>query len=328
MSKNNGFLERAKFTLQQELLALTLLSKTIEKDLSRTIEILKQRKGRIIVTGIGKSGFIGMKISATLVSLGNSAVFLHPADALHGDTGVVSEGDVVLAISFSGRSAEVVKIVKYLKKEFRVNVISITGSKESPLAKLSDAHISIHVKDEGSPHGFAPMASTTTSLVVGDMIASALTSPHSFKKGQFARFHPGGGLALSMTMVDQVMMKGKNIPLVSDTKFLKDALAEMSGKSLGVTGVVNTKKELIGVITDGDVRRYIMENEYEVRGSVKKIMNIKPKFVSKNTTLKETLRIMEEFRITSLFVLNEKKQPVGIIHIHTILGDGVMSLSL
>lgn len=319
MSKYSGFWGRAKATLEQELLALRSLSKTIEKDLALVIEILRHRKGRIIVIGIGKSGFIGMKISATLVSLGNPAVFLHPADALHGDTGVVSDGDVILAISFSGRTAEVLKIVKYLKKEFTVKTVSITGSKDSPLARLSDGHITIHVKDEGSPHGFAPMASTTASLVVGDMIASALTSPTTFKKGQFARFHPGGGLALTMASVAEVMTRGADVPIVKDTQFLPEALKVMSGKFLGVTGVVNNKKQLIGVITDGDVRRFLIKNPRDVHIPVTDIMNKKPKSISGSATLKEALSIMEEFRITSLFVLDMKHTISGIIHIHTII---------
>ena len=323
MATNDGFLMRSHHALEKGIRALTELQKTIDKDLKEVIKILKARKGRIIVTGIGKSGFIGMKISATLVSLGNPAVFLHPADALHGDTGMVSDGDVVFAISFSGRSAEVVKIVKYLKKEFQISVVSVTGNKESPLAKISDAHILLHIKDEGSPHGFAPMASTTASLVVGDMIASALTSPTSFQKGQFARFHPGGGLALEMHTVETAMTKGKDIPLVSSQKFLKDALKEMSGKFLGVTGVVDAQKKLIGIITDGDVRRFLLSHDFESNVTVTKLMNDKPKFVSKDASLKEALVLMEKFHITSLFVLDGKERPVGIIHIHTIVGDTV-----
>ncbi len=323
MTQKDGFLERSKHTLQQGIHALSALKNTAPAELEDVIKILKRRKGRVIVTGIGKSGFIGMKISATLVSLGHSSVFLHPVDALHGDTGVVSDGDALLAISFSGRSAEVVKIVKYLKKEFAVSVVSIIGNRESPLAKISDAHVTLDVRDEGSPHGFAPMASTTASLVVGDMIATALTSPTSFQKGQFARFHPGGGLALEMHTVDSVMTKGKDIPTVSRSKFLKDALKEMSEKFLGVTGVVDAHRKLVGVITDGDVRRFLLQHDFASAVTVEKIMNRTPKSVSKDASLKQALTLMEEYRITSLFVLDGKQRPIGIIHIHAIVGDAV-----
>ncbi len=316
---------RARLTLKHEINALRALNKVFYGSFGEAIALLNARTGRIIVTGIGKSGFIGMKMAATLTSLGHKSTFLHPVEAIHGDLGSVSAGDVVVAMSFSGESPEVLKLVKYLRKDFEVKIISIAQKRDSTLGKLSDVAIEVPVKNEGSPHGIAPMASTTATLVIGDMIASALTSPRKFNKGQFARFHPGGGLALSIRAVHELMTKGRDVPLVKKTDTLINAIKKMSGKFRGITGVVNVKEELVGTITDGDIRRFLKAGKYKDDVVVSAVMSGKPKIISKDDTLKSALVTMEAHRVTSLFVLDEKKIPIGIIHIHDIIEGNVIS---
>ncbi len=315
---------RARETLISEEKAIKSLKSLVFGPLKKALDIIINRKGRIVITGIGKSGFIGMKISATLTSLGHKAIFLHPVEAIHGDLGFVSPGDCVIALSFSGESPEVIKLVKYLKAGFEVQIISITKNKNTTLGKLSDFVIELPIKNEGSPHGIAPMASTTATLVLGDMIASALTSPRTFKKGHFAKFHPGGGLALTLRQVSEVMTRGNDVPLVKDNWTLPKALKEMSIKILGVTGVVNEKKELVGVITDGDIRRYLLSRVYNRDVLVKEVMTKKPKTIESSSTLKKALEMMEKYRITSLFVHSKNKKVKGILHIHDILEEAVL----
>lgn len=322
---SNSPRERARETLRCEDQAVKMLARTtLNKRFDQAIALLSERQGRIIVSGIGKSGFIGMKIAATFTSLGHQAAYLHPVEAIHGDLGFVSPGDVVIAISFSGESLEIMKLVKYLRKDFDVKVIAITKNKNSSLGKLSDVVVEIPVKDEGSPHGIAPMASTTATLVMGDMFASALTSPKIFKKDHFARFHPGGGLTLSLRKVKEFMTKGVNVPLIKETATIIDALKKMSDKFLGVTGIVNKKGQLSGVITDGDIRRHLVSDKFDPSMMVSELMTRNPKSVSKEATLKEALELMENHRITSLFVNNGKKKVEGIIHIHDIVEGNVV----
>ncbi len=318
MTKDKGFLERAEFTLDQELKAILELKKSIQRDLVPAVKILNNRKGKIVLTGVGKSGHIGMKISATLVSLGNQAVFLHPVEAIHGDIGVVSKGDVVIALSFSGGSIEVIRIVKHLKKEFSVKVISITGNIQSQLSKISDTNILLNIQEEGSPHGLAPMASTTTTLVVGDMLASAITSPKNFKKSHFAKFHPGGSLGLELKKVGEFMTVGRAVPTVREDTSFQEMLIEMNDKKLGVVAVLK-KKKLIGVVTDGDVRRFLAKGKNSATAKVQDVMTTNPRYVQDQNSLKSCLVMMEDYRITSLFVLDIKKSLIGLIHIHDIV---------
>jgi arabinose-5-phosphate isomerase len=320
----NGAKDRALETLKAEEQALKSLRKALDKTFVPAISILSSRAGRIIVSGIGKSGFIGMKIAATLTSLGQQATFLHPVEAIHGDLGFVSPGDVVIVISFSGESSEVIKLVKYLRRDFSVQVISITKSPSSTIGKLSDAVIEVPVKTEGSPHGVAPMASTTATLVIGDMIASALTSPKDFKKDQFARLHPGGGLSLTLNKVKDFMMKGNAVPRVADSTSFSEALKVMSDKKLGTTGVVDKRGKLVGIVTDGDIRRYLISTKFDPEVRVSQVMTKNPKTITSESTLKEALELMEKYRITTLFVKNSKDKIEGIIHIHNIVEGNIV----
>lgn len=317
-------LKRAFVTLEAQIKGLSAIKKSFLNDSKKVLPILESRGGGIMVTGVGKSGSIAEKIAATLTSLGHRAYFLHPVEALHGDLGAVAFGDIVLALSFSGESQEVIKLVSYLKKDFGVKVIGFTKSSKSSLGKLSDAIMRVPVIDEGSPHGVAPMASTTTTLVLGDMVASALTSPETFKKGHFARFHPGGGLSLSLRTVSEVMSAKNNVPCVKEGSTFLEALKSMSGIVQGVTGVVNARGILVGVITDGDIRRFLSHKNYSHNMSLRQLMSKKPKAILSDSNLKDALAVMEKFKITSLFVLDDKKHPVGIVHIHDIV-EGVIA---
>jgi arabinose-5-phosphate isomerase len=313
--------KRALIALQSSQKALKNLSKSLPA-LLKAVELVQQRAGAIVVTGVGKSGFIGQKIAATLTSLGHRSVFLHPVDALHGDIGTVGQGDVVLAISFSGESNEVVRLVKYLRKEFDVQVVSLVKSAHTSLGTLSDVVIPLLVTDEGCPLGVAPMASTAATLVIGDMLAAALTEPESFKKKHFARLHPGGGLALTLRKVHEVMKTGRAVPLVPNTVSVVEALDEMSKKHLGLTGVVNPTGRLTGIVTDGDVRRFLTSSRFATDSPVSAMMTKKPKSIGASASLKEALALMEKHRITSLFVL-DKGKPVGVVHIHDIIESNV-----
>ena len=286
----------------------------------KALFLLALCRGTIIVTGLGKSAFIAMKIAATFTSLGRRAVYLHPVEALHGDVGIVTSRDVLLALSFSGATAEVVRVARYLKREFHAPVISITGRSTSPLAGLSDAAIVIAVKKEGGPHDAAPMASTTATLIMCDVLASALVSSKNFHKKQFSRLHPGGTLGLEMRSVAEVMARGARVPRVLGTVSLKRAIEEISSKKFGITAVCDAKGILCGVITDGDVRRFVLKHEHISDFSAEDAMTAKPKTISQETSLKETLEIMEYHKITTLFVLDHIR-PIGIIHMHMIIEE-------
>lgn len=314
---------RVKHALTQEILAIRALEKSVNRDFFRAIDALLNRQGKIVLSGVGKSGFIAMKTAATLTSLGHEATFLNPLDAVHGDMGIVREGDVLILFSFSGNTAELLRLVRYIRKNFSVTVLSVTGNAVSQLASLSDYHIAISVKDEGSPLGLAPMASTTATLVVGDLIASALTDPTTFKKEHFARFHPAGSLGLSLKKVKEIMHTGKAIPCVTNSATFGEALREISAKKLGIVGVCSATGALVGVVTDGDVRRIVSVSDTPRNVPVKKVMKKSPLVINDESSLKEALLLMEERKITSLFVTDQKKQLCGVVHIHDILEETI-----
>lgn len=314
-------LARAFFTLRAEDEALKGLKSLSKKGFLKTIEILRLRTGKIITTGVGKSGFIAEKIAATLTSLGHQSFYLDPLNALHGDVGVVSSGDCLLALSFSGESPELLKLLRHLKKDSSISILSITGNKKSLLAHLSDGSLSFSITHEGSPLGLAPMASTTTSLVLGDMLASALTDPKNFEKKHFAKFHPAGSLGLSLKKVSQAMVRGKEIPCIKESKLFSEALQEMTDKRLGVTAVVTISGKLVGAITDGDVRRILLKHRNPMDMEVGKLMTPRPKSILSEASLKEALVLMEKHKITTLFVVGKGERLLGLLHMHSILED-------
>lgn len=305
-------------TLKREKEAVANLAQSTP-DILKVVSILSKRPGKIIVTGVGKSAFIGMKMAATFTSLGHYASFLHPVDALHGDSGIVTDGDVIVAISFSGDSPEVLKALGHLKKTFSVQVVAITGNIKSSLYKLSEASVVIKVKDEGSPKGLAPMASTTASLVVGDLLAAGIVDPRKFKEIHFAKFHPGGSLGLRLRQVEEVMASSKAVPKILPDDPFKKAILEINKKRKGVVGVVDRFERLVGVITDGDVRRFFAKHESSVNVLVKNVMTRTPKVIFPHDSLEKALQIMENAKITNLFVITKGGKVVGLIHIHDII---------
>lgn len=314
---------RAQYTLRKEIYALAALSQVLDDQFDEVVSFLLNRKGKIVVTGVGKSGFIGMKIAATLTSLGHFSTFLHPLDALHGDAGLVAPGDVVIALSFSGGTREVVSLVGHLKRAFGVPMVAITGSAQSPLANISDYKLVLSIEGEGCPLNLAPMASTVAMLCIGDALASAMTSPDTFGKESFARFHPGGSLGLSLMTVRERMVTDDSVPMILEEATLVDTLKEITKKRKGIVGVISKRGALCGVITDGDVRRFFIKNTTAKGVQARDAMTHKPKSVGEETSLLDALSLMEENEITNLFVVNSKKEPVGLIHIHDILRDSL-----
>lgn len=315
--------KRVAHTLQKEIEAVQSLQGVIGDDFLKAVTLIKNRTGKIVITGVGKSGFIGMKMAATLVSLGHAAHFMHPVEALHGDTGLVSDGDVIVAFSFSGNTTEINRIVSYLKKTFTVSVIAITGRCDSQLGAQSDACIEVPVREEGCPLNLAPMASTTASLVIADLIASALTSPDSFDRKHFAKLHPGGSLGLQLLQVSDIMQIGKELPLVGENAPMADVLREITDKKRGIVGVHNGSHGLVGIVTDGDVRRFLMKN-VTIEGKVAKdAMTTDPKTICEDATVEEALNLMKEYKVASLFVVDNAQALVGIVHMRTILNEYV-----
>jgi arabinose-5-phosphate isomerase len=311
-------LQALNFLLKHEMSGIQSLSKLFQKDLDIVLRILTQSPGKIVVSGIGKSGHIGEKIASTLTSLGVPAIFMHPVEAMHGDLGLVSASDVLLVISHSGETAEVLKIVQILKKR-GVTVIAIVGNASSTIAKLSAATLSYRINKEGSPFNLAPMASTTAALVIGDLLATALSLRAGITEQNFADMHPAGSLGLQLTKVQDVMIKGDQVPLVSDQKKFVDVLKVITEKKLGISGIHDARGKLVGVITDGDIRRFILTKDFSLHAPIKKAMTRKPQTIRERQSLHNALHHMEKYKITSLFVLDEKRHPVGVLHMHQIL---------
>jgi len=287
------------------------------------VAMMQHCKGKVVVTGVGKSGLICAKIAATLSSTGTPAFFLHSGDALHGDLGMVMPDDVVVAISNSGETDEILKLLPHFK-HYGQKLIVITGNPESTLAKAGAVVLDVRVK-EACPLGLAPTSSTTAALAMGDALAVVLLEQKGFKEADFALRHPGGMLGRKLLLrVEDLMVRGERLPLVRETTSVKDALFEITSKRLGVTGVTNDKHQLVGVLTDGDLRRGL-ENRGEILSlATRDLMTRNPKTIPADTLASEAVAVMEKFPITSLFVLDpETKKPVGIVHLHDLIKAGL-----
>ena len=308
-------INRAKKTLITEIKELKNLSKIFNSNFYKAIILLNKVKGRIIVTGIGKSAHIGNKISATLTSTGTASYFIHATEASHGDLGAIKKNDCIIAISNSGETSELNNIINYSKR-FDIPLISISSNKKSLLNKNSTIGIVYKKPIEACPLNLAPTSSTTISLVIGDCIAMSLLELKGFKSSQFKNFHPGGNLGKDLKKVDEIMHVGRSLPLANENEKMSKALITMTKKSFGCIGVQNKNKELIGVITDGDLRRNI--NKEFIKRIALEIMTQNPSTGDKNMLVGEALNIMNSKKITSLFIC-ERKKPIGIIHIHDLL---------
>jgi arabinose-5-phosphate isomerase len=309
-------LQVAKSVLRKEGEALIGLSEKLDRSFVHAVNLILETKGRVVLTGIGKSGIICKKIAATFSSTGTPAFFLHPVDAVHGDLGMLRGDDTLIAVSNSGESAEVLNVVSVVKS-FGIPVIGITNDINSSLSKLSDVVLLLHVDEEACPLGLAPTTSTTATLALGDALAAALIVARGFNSEDFARLHPGGKLGIRLSKVKNLMRTGSEIPEVSPDTSMKDAIYEISSKKLGATLVVDNGK-LVGIVTDGDLRRFF-EKGGKLEDKVKNAMTKNPKTVSEDEFAENALKIMEKFKITVLPVVNKGKIK-GILHLHDILG--------
>jgi len=312
-------LETAKRVIDIEIEQLQRLKNCINQNFERAIQILLNCKGKVVVTGIGKSGIIGKKIAATLASTGTPAFFLHPAEALHGDLGMVSKEDVVIAISNSGNSSEVLAMLPYFKR-LGIPIIAITNNPDSELAKRSDVVLKLCVEREACPLNLAPTSSTTNTLVLGDALAVALMKLRGFSKRDFGLRHPAGNLGRKLKLVrDLGHFDPKEVPIVHENTPMKEVVLEISSKGFGATAVVNDKGKLVGIITDGDLRRFVQRGGNFERDLAKDVMTKNPKTAKENELAMEALKQMEDHKITVLIVVDEEQRPIGIIHIHDIM---------
>lgn len=317
-------LQLARSVMQTEADAILRVADHIGDSFLAAIDTILSSTGRVIVTGMGKSGHIARKIAATLASTGTPAFFVHPAEAAHGDLGMITEQDIVLALSNSGESDEVVALLPSLKRK-GITLISITGRHESTLAKQSDHHLYAHVEKEACPLGLAPTSSTTAALALGDALAVTLLDARRFAKEDFALSHPGGSLGRRLLVhVKDVMHTGDELPQVQPGTPLKDALLEMSRKRLGMVVVADNSANIIGIYTDGDLRRTLERsaNVYDLK--IDEVMNLQPKTVSADKLASEAVHLMEQFKITSLLVIDEQQRLCGALHMHDLLKAGVV----
>ncbi len=314
----------ARSVIEIEAQMINKLVERIDQSFAQACQYLHDCTGRIAVIGVGKSGHISKKIAATFASTGSPAFFIHPSEARHGDLGMITKSDVILALSNSGESEEILSLLPFIKR-LDLPLISLTGNPQSTLAKAATVNIDVSVEKEACPLGLAPTSSTTAALVMGDALAMALLDKRGFTEKDFALSHPGGKLGRRLLLrVGEIMHQNENVPIVSDHVSLKEALVEMSQKKLGMTTIINKTGELIGVFTDGDVRR-AFDNQADIQKTqVHQVMSKNPKTIHSQTLAAEAVTIMETYKITSLVVINEMKHPVGIIHIHDILRAGVV----
>jgi arabinose-5-phosphate isomerase len=321
----NSIVQQAKRVLQIEAQAISALLEKLDDNFTNAVEILDQCKGKVIVTGIGKSGIIAQKIASTFACSGTPAFFLHPAEGIHGDVGMMSKGDVVLAISNSGETQEIIQLLPLIKR-WGIALIVITSKPASVLARSGDVILDTGVKEEACPLGLVPTASTTATLALGDALALALLEEKGFREDDFAILHPGGTLGKKLLLrVEDLMHRGNEVPLIQEDMLMKEGLLEMTSKRLGVTGVCDREGRLVGIVTDGDLRRALERKENLLDQRASSIMTTKPKTIAKDDLAAQALNKMEEFSITSLFVLSEEeKRPIGIIHMHDLLKAGVV----
>ena len=320
----NDRIERAGRVLAVEAAAIEGLRGKLDERFGKAVDLLMAARGKVVVSGMGKSGLIARKIAATLASTGTPAFFLHPAEGIHGDIGMVRRGDVVIALSNSGETEEIVRLMPVFQR-MGLPVIALTGDAGSTLGRYADVTLDVGVREEACPLGLAPTASTTAALAMGDALAVVLFEEKGFSEEDFARLHPGGALGRRLQTISDLMHTGDEIPLVSPDTPLKDALFTISAKRLGVTGVADGDGRLVGIITDGDVRRATSAGVDLFNTTAGAVMTPSPKGIASTELAAAALRRMEEFSITSLFVFDPRDpdRPVGIVHVHDLLKAGV-----
>ncbi len=325
-SLNTEIIVTASEVLKIEADSIMNLIGRLDGNFQKAVDYLYNIKGKVILTGMGKSGIIAKKISSTLASTGTPSFFMHPAEASHGDLGMVSSDDAIIALSNSGYTKELLSILPGIKL-IGAGIISFCGNKNSPLFELSDYYFDVSVDKEACPYNIAPTASTAAQLAIGDALAMCLLKKRNFLEEDFARLHPGGSIGKKFLKVKDVMHKGDDIPLVKETSMINETVMEMTSKRLGLTGVVDSRGNLKGIIVDGDLRRAIISKQDVWQKTAKEIMTPNPKVILAEALLSTALKKMEDLKITSLFTIEsqDNMKPVGVIHIHDIIKAGITS---
>jgi len=317
-----NFKEIIKDVLLTEAKELEKTASNFSFDIDKAIDLIVNSQGKLIVTGVGKSGLVGTKIAATLASTGTSSFFLHPTEAMHGDLGMIGKNDIVLGISYSGESEELVQILPHLKR-FNIPLIAMARNEESTLAKYSDVFINISVDKEGCPLDTAPMSSTTLTMAMGDALAVCLMKKRDFQKEDFASFHPGGSLGKKLFVKVDDLLRKDELPIVSRETKLKDAILVMSEGRLGSV-IITENDKVIGLLSDGDLRRALMNDDFSLDCSVEKIATLNPKTLkNKNLLASDALSIVEDYKIQLLIVTEEDNTLVGVLHIHDLIEAGI-----
>lgn len=324
MSQPSTAIQSAQRTIRLEIEAIEALLARINGDFTRACELILNSKGRVVVVGMGKSGHIGRKIAATLASTGTTAYFVHPAEASHGDMGMITRDDVVLALSNSGSTSEILTLLPLIKR-LGITLISMTGNPNSPLAEAAEVNLDASVSQEACPLNLAPTSSTTTALVLGDALAIALLEARGFTAEDFAFSHPGGALGRRLLLkVENIMHSGDSLPCVQRGTSLRDALLEMTRKGLGMTVVLESDGRLAGIFTDGDLRR-TLDRDLDVRKArIDEVMTPHGKTVRSEMLAAEALKIMEDYKINALVVVDDGDRPVGALNMHDLLRAGVL----
>lgn len=317
-------IKRAREVLKIESEAIASLIKRIDKHFQAALDLLYTVKGRVVVTGMGKPGIIGQKISATLASTGTPSLSLHPAEAIHGDLGRVTKDDVVIAISNSGETEEITRLLPTIKK-IGASLIALTGNRESTLAKNSDVVLDISVKEEACPLGLAPTASTTAMLAMGDALAVSLLEKKGFKISDFAFLHPGGNLGKRLLLkVEDIMRRGKDNPIVNEDTLVKEVLFAITAARAGSASIVNNKGVLVGIFTDGDLRRHLEEDPNLSLRRVKEVMTKAPASIDREKLAAEALKILEQKKIDEIPVIDKHGRPVGLVDVQDLLKAGLV----
>ena len=317
------FKQIVKDLLLTEAKELEKASSHVSFDIEKAIELIINSKGKLIVTGVGKSGLVGTKIAATLASTGTSSFFLHPTEAMHGDLGMISKEDIVLGISYSGESEELVQILPHLKR-FNIPLIAMARNENSTLAKYSDVFININVDKEGCPLNVAPMSSTTLTMAMGDALAVCLMKKRDFKREDFASFHPGGSLGKQLFIKVDDLLRREELPIVSRETKLKDAILKMSEGRIGSVIVTDKDNKVVGLLSDGDLRRALMKDDFTMDCTVESLASSNPKTLkNKDLLASDALQVIEDYKIQLLIVTDNENRLIGVLHIHDLIEAGI-----
>ena len=321
MKEKKSILNYARETIEHQANSIKNLYKLLTKDFEKAVNLINNTKGRVIVSGIGKSAIIAQKIVATFNSTGTPSIFMHAADAIHGDLGLIQKNDIIICISKSGNTPEIKALVPYIKNPFN-KLIAITGETNSYLSEKSDIVINSYVDAEACPNNLAPTTSTTAQLVIGDAIAVCLVKLRGFSSNDFAKYHPGGNLGKRLFLKVEDLIDSKSLPKVDASDLMKDVIIEISNKMLGITAVLY-KNKIVGVITDGDLRRQLLKSHDISKVKADEIMSKNPKIINKNLLATEALLIMKANKISQLIVA-EKNKYIGILHIQSLIKEGII----